>query len=35
MIKFYNEFGKVATKKAFGVSKATIYNWKKILNMNN
>lgn len=34
IIRFYDEYGKEATKKAFGVSKATIYNWKKILKLN-
>lgn len=34
IIRFYDEYGREATRKAFGVSKATIYNWKKILKTN-
>lgn len=30
-IKFFEEFGLKATKKAFKVSKSTLYRWKKVL----
>ena len=34
LLAFYDEFGARATKQAFNMSRATIFNWKKKLNTN-
>lgn len=35
IITFYDDYGTEATQRAFGVSRSTVYNWKRCLKANN
>ena len=35
IIEFFDEYGAIATKKAFSVSRSSVFNWKRALKLNN